>query len=172
MSAQQGYPRPMQGQPARNPFAQQQQAPPPPQPLSYPQPTQNYSDHGSEDGYGSTTRLTSGAYDSACSPLLRMEYILNLLIGRSSQASSDPHYQSRSYAPSIESHASQPTGSPFGDPGHGGSTEPYPAWSVDRQIPISTEEIEDIFLDLTHKFGFQRDSMRNMVCDTFYTTLS
>ena len=25
------------------------------------------------------------------------------------------------------------------------------------------EEIEDIFLDLTNKFGFQRDSMRNMV---------
>ena len=24
-------------------------------------------------------------------------------------------------------------------------------------------EIEDIFLDLTQKFGFQRDSMRNMV---------
>ncbi len=28
---------------------------------------------------------------------------------------------------------------------------------------MSTEEIEDIFLDLTQKFGFQRDSMRNMV---------
>ena len=25
------------------------------------------------------------------------------------------------------------------------------------------EEIEDIFLDLTYKFGFQKDSMRNMV---------
>lgn len=41
--------------------------------------------------------------------------------------------------------------------------EPYPAWSVERQIPLSKEEIEDIFLDLTQKFGFQRDSMRNMV---------
>ena len=40
---------------------------------------------------------------------------------------------------------------------------PYPAWSADRQIPMSMEEIEDIFLDLTQKFGFQRDSMRNMV---------
>lgn len=29
---------------------------------------------------------------------------------------------------------------------------------------MSAEEIEDIFLDLTQKFGFQRDSMRNMVC--------
>ena len=41
--------------------------------------------------------------------------------------------------------------------------EAYPAWTVERQIPLSKEEIEDIFLDLTQKFGFQRDSMRNMV---------
>ena len=42
------------------------------------------------------------------------------------------------------------------------SREPYPAWTTDAQIPLSKEEIEDIFLDLTSKFGFQRDSMRNM----------
>lgn len=42
------------------------------------------------------------------------------------------------------------------------SREPYPAWTSDAQIPLSKEEIEDIFLDLTSKFGFQRDSMRNM----------
>lgn len=41
--------------------------------------------------------------------------------------------------------------------------EPYPAWGSERDIPLSKEEIEDIFLDLTQKFGFQRDSMRNMV---------
>jgi len=40
------------------------------------------------------------------------------------------------------------------------SKEPYPAWTVD--VPLSKEEIEDIFMDLTAKFGFQRDSMRNM----------
>lgn len=40
--------------------------------------------------------------------------------------------------------------------------EPYPAWSTERNIPLSKEEIEDVFLDLTQKFGFQRDSMRNM----------
>ena len=40
--------------------------------------------------------------------------------------------------------------------------EPYPAWSADAQIPLSKEEIEDIFVDLANKFGFQRDSMRNM----------
>ncbi|KAF6812527.1 1,3-beta-glucan synthase component [Colletotrichum sojae] len=42
------------------------------------------------------------------------------------------------------------------------SREPYPAWTSDAQIPLSKEEVEDIFLDLTSKFGFQRDSMRNM----------
>ncbi|KAJ7791968.1 hypothetical protein B0H14DRAFT_3890398 [Mycena olivaceomarginata] len=35
----------------------------------------------------------------------------------------------------------------------------YPAWSA---VPLSKEEIEDIFLNLTQKFGFQRDSMWNM----------
>ena len=42
------------------------------------------------------------------------------------------------------------------------SKEPYPAWTSDAQIPLSKEEVEDIFMDLTAKFGFQRDSMRNM----------
>lgn len=67
----------------------------------------------------------------------------------------------RRYNPSVDSHSSMPSMSPFADPGTG-SSEPYPAWTADRQIPMSTEEIEDIFLDLTQKFGFQRDSMRNM----------
>ena len=40
--------------------------------------------------------------------------------------------------------------------------EPYPAWGEDQNIPLSTEEIEDIFLDLTQKFGFQQDLMHNM----------
>ena len=73
---------------------------------------------------------------------------------------------------------------PTFDYGHGSTMEPYPAWTSERQIPLSKEfvtapsltlclvsadliacfprEIEDIFLDLTQKFGFQRDSMRNM----------
>ncbi|KUL92169.1 hypothetical protein ZTR_02505 [Talaromyces verruculosus] len=50
------------------------------------------------------------------------------------------------------------------------SREPYPAWTSDTQIPLSKEEIEDIFLDLVNKFGFQRDSMRNMY-DHFMTLL-
>ena len=47
--------------------------------------------------------------------------------------------------------------------------EAYPAWSPERQIPLSKEEIEDIFLDLTQKFGFQRDSMRNMVSSSWFS---
>ncbi|KAF7342075.1 putative 1,3-beta-D-glucan synthase subunit [Mycena venus] len=46
--------------------------------------------------------------------------------------------------------------------GTGQIREAYPAWSADRQIPLSKEEIEDVFLDLAQKFGFQKDSMRNM----------
>ncbi|KAF2444009.1 glycosyltransferase family 48 protein [Karstenula rhodostoma CBS 690.94] len=50
------------------------------------------------------------------------------------------------------------------------SREPYPAWTTEAQIPCTKEEIEDIFLELTVKFGFQRDSMRN-VYDHFMTLL-
>ena len=49
-----------------------------------------------------------------------------------------------------------------------GVKDQYPAWTTERQIPLSKEEIEDIFLDLAQKFGFQRDSMRNMVCGFFH----
>ncbi|CCE82154.1 Piso0_002853 [Millerozyma farinosa CBS 7064] len=50
------------------------------------------------------------------------------------------------------------------------STMPYPAWTADPQAPIKVEHIEDIFIDLANKFGFQRDSMRNMF-DYFMTLL-
>ena len=40
--------------------------------------------------------------------------------------------------------------------------EPYPAWTAEHNIPLAKEEIEDIFIDLANKFGFQRDNMRNM----------
>jgi 1,3-beta-glucan synthase len=78
----------------------------------------------------------------------------------------DGDVYNRRYIPSVDSHSSIPSISPFADPGFG-SNDPYPAWSADRQIPMSAEEIEDIFLDLTQKFGFQRDSMRNMVISSF-----
>lgn len=47
--------------------------------------------------------------------------------------------------------------------GPAGAREAYPAWSADCQIPLFKEEIDDVFLDLTQKIGFQRDSMCNMV---------
>ena len=59
--------------------------------------------------------------------------------------------------------ASAPTFGDLGSAPYGGGREPYPAWGAERAIPLSKEEIEDIFLDLQQKFGFQRDSMRNMV---------
>jgi hypothetical protein len=62
------------------------------------------------------------------------------------------------YASSVTSHFTTPL-----QPMPTGYADPYPAWSGEKQIPISYEEIEDIFLDLTQKFGFQRDSMRNQV---------
>ena len=74
------------------------------------------------------------------------------------------HIYNRQYSASVDSHVSGVSTNqhgPFAD--IPGSSAPYPAWSSERQIPISTEEIEDIFLDLTYKFGFQKDSMRNMV---------
>jgi 1,3-beta-glucan synthase len=58
------------------------------------------------------------------------------------------------------SETATPTYSNYHPPG---VREPYSAWGSDRSIPLSTEEIEDILLDLTQKFGFLRDSMRNMV---------
>ncbi|KAG8936786.1 1,3-beta-D-glucan synthase [Tulasnella sp. 418] len=57
------------------------------------------------------------------------------------------------------SDASTPTFTDY--PSSGQPRDFYPAWVPEREIPISKEEIEDIFLDLTQKFGFQKDSMRN-----------
>lgn len=69
-----------------------------------------------------------------------------------------------SYGGNRSSGASTPNyGMDYGNvPGAQRSREPYPAWTSDAQIPLSKEEVEDIFLDLANKFGFQRDSMRNM----------
>ncbi|WVQ81578.1 1,3-beta-glucan synthase component FKS1 [Cryptococcus sp. DSM 104549] len=40
--------------------------------------------------------------------------------------------------------------------------EPYPAWTQEANIPLSKEEIEDVLIDLANKFGFQKDSSRNV----------
>ncbi|KAH9484288.1 1,3-beta-D-glucan synthase [Psilocybe cubensis] len=146
------FPRPQDSR--NNPFAPNQLPQPrpynPPQPYApaFPHPRRD-DDEASEIGEhydmnSSTTRLAGAPafYD------------------QSGDASSSEMF-GRPYDPSVDSHSSIPSISPFADPGLA-SSEHYPAWSADRQIPMSTEEIEDIFLDLTQKFGFQRDSMRNM----------
>ena len=68
-----------------------------------------------------------------------------------------------SYGGNRSSGASTPNyGMDYGAAAAQRSREPYPAWTSDAQIPLSKEEVEDIFIDLCSKFGFQRDSMRNM----------
>ncbi|KAJ8521649.1 hypothetical protein ONZ45_g1723 [Pleurotus djamor] len=124
-------------QPQQPPYQQhpqyQQQQRPPYQQAPFQQPPQS--------AHGSTTRLASGP-------------------GYYDQQSDASDVYGRRYAGSVDSHSSLPSISPFADPGIG-SSDPYPAWTAEKQIPMSAEEIEDIFLDLTQKFGFQRDSMRN-----------
>ncbi|KAH8833637.1 glycosyltransferase family 48 protein [Flagelloscypha sp. PMI_526] len=66
-----------------------------------------------------------------------------------------------SYANRMSSYPDAPS-TPGYDYATGAPRDSYPAWTTERQIPLSKEEIEDIFLDLSQKFGFQRDSMRNM----------
>ncbi|WVN91184.1 1,3-beta-glucan synthase component FKS1 [Cryptococcus depauperatus CBS 7841] len=58
------------------------------------------------------------------------------------------------------SRASTPTYSESKD-GHR-PREPYPAWTQEANIPLSKEEIEDVLIDLANKFGFQKDSSRNV----------
>ncbi|EIN14554.1 1,3-beta-glucan synthase [Punctularia strigosozonata HHB-11173 SS5] len=75
-----------------------------------------------------------------------------------------PHYvpSAESLGPPQRMGISESSTPTFVDYGPTNGREPYPAWTAERQIPLSKEEIEDIFLDLQQKFGFQRDSMRNM----------
>ncbi|KAG0202903.1 1,3-beta-D-glucan synthase [Mortierella sp. GBA30] len=47
---------------------------------------------------------------------------------------------------------------------------PYPSWTIAKGAPLTKEEIEGIMLDLTRKFGFQRDNSRNQF-EAFMTML-
>jgi 1,3-beta-glucan synthase len=71
-------------------------------------------------------------------------------------ASEQSHYGQQGYP----SRASTPTYTESKD-GHR-AREPYPGWSQDHNIPLSKEEIEDVLIDLQNKFGFQKDSCRNI----------
>ncbi|RUS25941.1 family 48 glycosyltransferase [Jimgerdemannia flammicorona] len=41
-------------------------------------------------------------------------------------------------------------------------SDPWPSWCADQPLPVSREQLEDIFVELSNRFGFQRDSTRNM----------
>lgn len=87
--------------------------------------------------------------------------------GSYSQESGHKMPSQQNLYPGPGSYAPSGISSPYTDyPGGGGAgyrqREPYPAWTAEHQIPLAKEEIEDIFIDLANKFGFQRDSMRNM----------
>jgi 1,3-beta-glucan synthase len=144
--------------PQPNPYnpAQQQQR-------VYQQPERGYSnDSNGGSRAGSTAHLASD-YDNrdcASTNVCNLSPSVPTEARFSARPTSEDGY-ARSYAASEASHMSyMPDPSPFSDPI---PQEPYPAWSAQRQIPMSVEEIEDIFFDLQQKFGFQRDSMRNMV---------
>ncbi|THG95112.1 hypothetical protein EW026_g6480 [Hermanssonia centrifuga] len=129
-----------------------------------------FYDNDSDNEYGRNPRDTYGSDSSNINDDERY-YEQNGaydMYGPQPDTDSDVDVYGQRPAPSSESlgpprmnfsEASTPT---YLDSSPSGIREPYPAWTSDRQIPLSKEEIEDIFLDLTQKFGFQRDSMRNM----------
>lgn len=120
-----------------------------------------YDQHGAYDPYGELKFSSS-----------RSRLPAETHAGPPADTDSDPDVYSgnQHYEPSSDSVPLPPRMSEMSGPtfpeyqGPPGAREAYPAWTTDREIPLSKEEIEDIFLDLTQKFGFQRDSMRNMVC--------
>ncbi|KAI0826038.1 1,3-beta-glucan synthase [Irpex lacteus] len=118
----------------------------------------NDSDHEygrNRDTYGSDSSNNAADDDRYYDNGTSYEY------GRDGDSDTDLVYGQK-YIPSTEDLEPPHMGSSTPTYVDSGTREPYPAWSSERQIPLSKEEIEDIFLDLTQKFGFQRDSMRNM----------
>ncbi|KAI0274243.1 hypothetical protein BGY98DRAFT_80207 [Russula aff. rugulosa BPL654] len=82
------------------------------------------------------------------------------------QPDSDRDVYGQHLGPSAESLDSGCSSAPnlcdFGESQYTTGSEPYPAWGAKRNIPLSKEEIEGIFLDLQQEFGFQRGLMWNM----------
>ncbi|KAG0218723.1 1,3-beta-D-glucan synthase [Mortierella sp. NVP41] len=60
-------------------------------------------------------------------------------------------------------------GNDYGEPSQP-PPNPYPAWTIEKQVPLTREEIEGIMPDLTRKFGFQQDNRRNQF-DAYMTML-
>lgn len=153
--------------------------PPPANPFGHEESSSSEGAHGRRDTY--TGSEASGDHGYRASSGLAAPLIAAVRPQHSADDSDveggppQPFYARGHGAPSSESlmAGAQPTG-----PGYSGASspnqrgydaypvysrlrEPYPAWTAEAQIPLSKEEIEDVFIDLTNKFGFQRDSMRN-----------
>lgn len=88
-------------------------------------------------------------------------------MGRETWASESGWSEQQSYGQpggqqgNLPSRSSTPTFTDGSRDGHR-AREPYPAWTQEAQIPLSKEEIEDVLIDLANKFGFQKDSCRNV----------
>ncbi|KAJ7792246.1 1,3-beta-glucan synthase [Mycena olivaceomarginata] len=130
--------------PAREPYQGRRNEPPP---------THSNYDFDSDSGHRDTYRSDSGSPGGTYSGQGFYEQ----------DGAYDPYppQDSDSESSGGQGHTSAHTYADYPS-GAGQVRDAYPAWSADRQIPLSKEEIEDVFLDLTQKFGFQRDSMRNM----------
>ncbi|KAG0346911.1 1,3-beta-D-glucan synthase [Podila humilis] len=78
----------------------------------------------------------------------------------------------RSPSPALQYHYDSPPSS--SDNGYSEKnrqpSNPYPSWTIEKQVPLTKEEIEGIMVDLMHKFGFQQDNMRNQF-DAYMTML-
>ncbi|KAF8344166.1 1,3-beta-glucan synthase [Cantharellus anzutake] len=127
---------------------------PPPPSNSYVPRQQEYDDRLQQQPFytGSTTHLMNPSVQQF------QDYESNHSRPELSLPETNPFFQpsEHSAAPSYDSHSEGPPA--FGS----GTVEPYPAWTTERQVPLSTEEIEDTLWDLQTKFGFQRESMRNV----------
>ncbi|EJD47468.1 1,3-beta-glucan synthase [Auricularia subglabra TFB-10046 SS5] len=124
------------------------------------QPRWNDGTYDYEDfrGFAHRNRDSSYSLASAASSTGAGPYDYNDQQYPPDSGADDSEWEGRSYRESIGG-STTPGYTEYSTPSQ---RPPYPAWTADRDIPLSQEEIADIFLDLAQKFGFQRDSERNM----------
>ena len=103
----------------------------------------SFSHRDTYNTVNSTTRLTS-AQDPFGTSLAYHPTFCTIdppfFIPVRNDSESEIDVYSNNYEGSVDSHTGYPSGASFSDaPGPRGSKEPYPAWTADRQIPISPE---------------------------------
>lgn len=124
-----------------------------------------FDDNGSDTSYFPNERRDTFASEGSVAELIPGQgYDADSYEGAYKESYANSGESGARYGPGPGSYAPSGISSPYTDMPTGGyrQREPYPAWTAEHQIPLSKEEIEDIFIDLANKFGFQRDSMRNM----------